>query len=63
MNELAGFPCLDLAPVHCFLFHHALGVVPQFGDNFVLLVEQGDAGCSSGTNNKFFQVSKFAGIP
>ena len=54
MNELTVNPCLSVTAINAFLFYDAFDVIPKLGDNFVSLVEQGDAGVELRNEHEVF---------
>ena len=54
MDELTVNPCLSVAAINTFLFHDAFDVITKLGDNFVSLVEQGDAGVELRNEHEVF---------
>ena len=54
VDEFAVDPGLGVAAVDAFLFHDALDVVAELGDDFVSLVEQRDAGMEFGDEHQVF---------
>ena len=54
MDELTVNPCLSVAAIDAFLFYDAFDVITKLGDNFVSLVEQGDAGVELRNEHEVF---------
>ena len=54
MDELTVNPCLSVTAINAFLFYDAFDVITKLGDNFVSLVEQGDAGVELRNEHEVF---------